>query len=385
MFISVIVLIVLIEPAYISSELQAVHVVFRIMKYVVTVAVLAVFIIRREKLDMLLLSAIIFEGCLLVSTLINGGDLYIWVRTCAYCIVLLLFMQMIVRVNPELLLKALSIVFGIYVHINTLTWILYPDGLYIDAFVGYKNCWFLGYDNCAGAIIILAEVVALYRIITSRKWFRPWELSILISGSVFVFALMIASAIVAEVTAILFLLLTRSKAIRALIGRARIVVIAMLCMFLLLHFLSVQERPIFSMIFLLLGKDTTFTGRTRVWKIGWKAILSKNFLMGFGIHEAEYYSALFNSRAFNQLHCYYLQILYDGGFLAFGSFVFMLMQAAKRFDSGQKNFGSMALLAGLVAYMILWQIEAYSSLLILFFVLLSLLYNPICSEGKAVR
>ena len=339
------------------------------------VAVLAAFIIRREKLNMLLLSTVIFEGCLFLSTLVNGGDLNVWVRTCAYCIVLLLFMQMIIQIDPQQLLKSLELVFGIYVHINTLTWILYPKGLYIDEFAGYRNCWFLGYDNCAEVIIILAEIVALYRMVSARKWFKPWELSILISGSVFIFTQMIASAIVAEIVAILFLLLTRREAIRVFIGRAKIVVIGMLGMFLLLHFFSVQESPIFSMIFILLGKDITFTGRTRVWKLGWREIFSNNIFLGMGMQNGKDLSAHFGARAFVHLHSYYLQVLYEGGVLAFGSFVFILMQVARRFDSSHKDYSDMVLLAGLLAFMTMWQVEAYSILVIYFFVLLFILYN----------
>lgn len=375
MMLSVIVFAALIEPTYISGQIsENVRWVYRILKYVIAISVVAVYIIRRGKLDMLLLSTLIFEGILSVSTLVNGGDMYVWVRTCAYCIVLLLFVQMVFPLAPGELLKAIAIVLGLYIHINTLTWILYPDGLYVNS-IGYENCWFLGYDNAAAATIVLAETVALYRIVSGKKGLKIWDWSVLISGIVFIFGTLTATAVVAEVTAVLFLLLTRKEKIRRVIGKARIIVLGMVGLFLLIQFFSVQEIPVFSMIFLLLGKDFTFTGRTRFWRMAWKDIMSKHFLLGMGMQTEKKIAIHFGSNAIVHLHSYYLQVFYEGGILAFGGFVFMLMQAARRFDKGEKDFSDMVLLAGLVAFMMMWQTEAYGNLLILFFILLSLLYN----------
>lgn len=373
-FFSVIVLAVLFEPAYITDLSGGLHRIYRILKYVAAVSVLAVFVLRHGKLNTLLLGTIIFEGCLLISTLVRGGDLYIWTRSGAYCVVLMLFAQMVVSKVPDILFKAGTIILGLYVHINTLTWILYPNGLFKTA-VGYENCWFLGYDNCAAAIVLLAEIMALYHIVSTHKRLKLWDWSILISGSIFIFGSMIATAIIAEVVAILFLLLTWRETVRKIIGSAKLVVIGMLALFLLIQFFSVQESSVFVWIFLLLGKNATFTGRTRIWKIAWKDLFPHNIVLGMGMQESAKYAAHFGARVFTHLHSYYMQVLYDGGLLAFGSFMFLLLDVARRFDQGKKDFSDMVLLAGLLSFMVMWQAEAYSQLIIYFFVLLALLYN----------
>ena len=375
LLLSVTVLTVMIEPTYISTVVSGwVHVLYRVLKYVIALLVLIALFLRRIKLDMLMIGMVVFEGCLFISTFIREGDLYTWIRNGAYCIILLLFMQIIVSIIPDIAFAAVSIVLGLYVHINTLTWILYPEGLYVDRIAGYKNCWLLGYDNCAAPIIILAEIVAVYRLVSKHKSSQIWNWSILISGSVFIFSQMIATAIITEVTVIIFLFLTKRKDVRKVIGNGKIIVIGMMILFILIQFFNIQGASIFSMIFRLLGKNATF-GRTRLWQMAWGDILPKNIVLGLGVQTSETYIAHFGQRFCSHLHCYYLQVLYEGGLLAFGSFVSLLLQVAGKFDKGEKDFSDMVLLSGLLAFMLMWQVEAYSGLVWYFFILLDLLYD----------
>lgn len=377
-FFSVIVLAVMIEPAYISNAAAKwLHEIYRFLRYAIAAFVLIFFFFRHTKLrlNMLIISTVIFEGCLFVSTFTKGGDLHTWIRGSAYCVILLFFVQMVVSTSPAAILEATTIVLGLYVHINTLTWILYPGGLYEDI-AGKWNCWFLGYDNCGAAIIILSEIIALYHIVSARKWFNVWNWSILISGNFFIFRQGIATIILVEAVAIIFLFMVQCKAIRKIIGSARAIIIGMLVLFILLQFFSVQENTLFAIILNILGKDTTLTGRTRVWKMGWDSIFPKHIVLGMGMQTVFEYIARFEGvKSFSHLHCYYLQVLYDGGILAFGSFVFLLLQVAKRFDKGEKDFSDMVLLAGLLVLLLIWQVEAYSTLNWYFFILLTILYN----------
>ena len=110
--------------------------------------------------------------------------------------------------------------------------------------------------------------------------------------------------------------------------------------------------------------------------MGWDSIFPKHIVLGMGMQTAFEYIARFGGvKFFSHLHCYYLQVLYDGGILAFGSFVFLLLQVAKRFDKGEKDFSDMVLLAGFLVLLLIWQVEAYSTLIWYFFILLTILYN----------
>lgn len=376
---SVIVFCVLIEPAYlydaeVGGAIGIVHNGIRIMRYAVAGLVLGAFVIYRIKVNSLLVWTAVFELCLLLSTFINAADIVGWIRDGAYSIVLLLFMQMIFSLDSDLLLRSLSLVLGSYVHINTLTWVLYPKGLYVSP-AGYWNCWFLGYDNVAAVIIFLAQIVALYRISSSEnKWIQLWDWSILISGVVFIFRQMIGSAVVAEVAALLFLLATRNGKIRKTVGKAKLIVIGMLLLFLLIHF-YIQQKWLFLFIIQFLGKVSTFTSRTRVWKQAWREIPQKP-LLGRGIQQASEYIAMAGgNRHYAHLHSYYLQVIYEGGILAFGSFLVLLLCAAQKFDNTEVTPSDMILLAGFLGFLIMWQVEAYNGLIRYAFIMLFLIYN----------
>ena len=375
MFLSIIALCTLIEPAYISATPNIVHQVFRIMKYAVTAAVLAIFVIYRIKVSMLLVWTALFEFSLLLSTILNGSDIAGWARDGAYSVVLLLLMQMIFLVDAELLFRTLSVVLGSYVHINTLTWLLYPKGMYVSS-LGYWNCWFLGYDNVAAVIIFLAQIVALHRIAASKqRRFKLWDWSVLISGGVVIFCQMVANAVIAEAVVVLFLLLTRREKLRNLIGRATWITYGMLALFVLIQLFSVQRSGIFALVFLLLGKDMTFSNRTIVWQQAWPEVFSRHLFLGRGIQATEDLVNHFGRYWVVHLHCYYLQVLYEGGLLAFIILVVLLLCAARRFDRKKTEFCDMVLLAGFLGFLVMWQVEASSNLTRYFFILLFLLYN----------
>lgn len=110
--------------------------------------------------------------------------------------------------------------------------------------------------------------------------------------------------------------------------------------------------------------------------MGWDSVLSKHFLLGEGMQTGlEYVTRFGGVKAFSHLHCYYLQILYDGGLLAFVSFVLLLLIIAKRFDNREKYFGDLVILDGLLVFMIVWQVEAYPELIWYFSILMVLIYN----------
>ncbi len=376
LLLSVVVLAVLIEPAYVAETPGWLNTIYRFFKYIVSAGVIIAFFLRRSGINSLFIGAILFEGCLFLSTAVKGGDLRVWFSDCAYALILLLFTQMAVSIDRVCLFNALSIVLGIYVHINTLTWILWPDGLYTNS-LDYRNCWFLGYDNVAVIIVFLAEIMALYNILSGgQKRLKFWEISVIGSGIVFIFGSGVGTAIIVELAVLIFLLLTSRKRIRSVIGNAKVIVIVMLAAFLMFQFLNVQGWRIFDFLYQITGKNATFTGRTKLWSLAWEDLLPNgNLLFGFGMRSGEELTAHFGSRFSVHLHSYYLQVLYNGGLLAFGSFIFILLDTAGRFDRGEKDFRDMVLLAGLLGMMLMWQVEAYHNLIRLFFLLMVILYH----------
>ncbi len=371
---SIFVIAALVEPDYIYQAQGLVHFVFYISKYIATVFVVLLYFIQRPKLNGFLLGSVIFEAMLLLSTCINSANIMDWVKDSAYVIVFGMFLQVSMKIDRELLLRSLSMILGFYVNINTLSKMMYPNGMFKHA-IGYTNCWFLGYDNVACAIILVAVTVSLFRILLYHGRKMIWDWSVVFSGVWFIFALNVATCVIAMVAFFSLMVLTKFDSIRAKIGNARLIIVGMIGLFLFLQFLFTQYSELFSLLFLVLKKDITLSHRVQLWQKAWPELRGMSVLFGLGIHDGNEYIAHFGARWIVHLHCYYLQVIYEGGLVAFGALLGWLFSAAKRFDKTSHNYCTMALLAGLLAIMIVWQVDAYTLIVRYFVVVLFLFYN----------
>lgn len=380
---AVFVLFVLFEPDYFT--ITSFHLFFQIAKYSVAVLVIFAFIVRKVKLNGLLIRTTIFEGLLLLSTLTNNSDVWTWVKNCAYIIVLMLFVQTVMEQDARSLPLALSIVLGLYTHINSICRVIYPLGMYPPNYL-YQECWLFGYDNCAGVIILLAITVTLFRILYFKDRFLFWDWSVLLSGFWFILIQKMATSMLAGTCFFVVILASRNKRIRKIFARGTLIVTAMFLLFFLIQFVTTQISKTFSFVFTVLGKNGTFTGRVRIWSIAWQKIQDGGWLLGRGQQTIKTYQRLFGGRVWNHLHCYYLQVIYEGGFLAFAALFGVLIYVAACFDKGKYSYTYMPLLAGLLAIMLMWQTEAYGDLVQYGFVILSLMYNtPLLVQSEKVQ
>lgn len=369
---AVFVLLVLFEPDYLT--ITSFHRFFQIAKYFVAVLVVFAFIVRKVKLNGLLIRMTIFEGLLLLSTLTNNLDVWTWVKDCAYIIILMLFVQTVMEQDARSMLLALSIVLGLYTHINSICRVIFPLGMYSSSAL-YQESWLLGYDNCAGVIILLAITVTLFRILYFKDCFLLWDWSVLLSGCWFIFIQRIATSMLAGMCFFAVILTSRNEHIRKTFARGTWVVTVMFLLFFLIQFVTAQVSDTFSFVFTALGKNRTFTGRIVIWSAAWQKIQDGGWLLGRGQQTVEMYQSLFGSRVWSHLHSYYLQVIYEGGFLAFAALLGMLFYVAAHFDKGKYSHTYMPFLAGLLAIMLMWQVEAYADLVKYGFVILSLMYN----------
>lgn len=373
LFISVIVLFTIIEPAYLGG-IEPLHSLYRICKIGIAACILLYFIIVKRKTNIYILVVAGFASVGIISTILNKGAIYESFRRGAYMLALALFMSIVIEIDSRVLLKALSIVLGLYVHINMLTRILYPNGLFVDELVGYKNCWFLGYDNLAAIIIILAQIVSVFRIVVDQNRAMFWDKSVVISGAVFLFWQQIATGILAECLFIFILMIMRNPDTRRMVGKAQIFVIGMFALFIFLQFFSIQQPGAIARLFVKLGKDGTLTWRMLLWQRVWKDISSTWSFWGLGIHDSLDYVSRFGSATVSHFHCNYLQVLYERGIVGMILLFAMFYYPAHCFDNRKKEYPSMIILGGLAAIMLIWQVEAYFNVTTYFIVALTLLY-----------
>lgn len=373
MIFTIFALCVLVEPAYIAATSESIHRMYRVLKIGVALITAFLFFIARIKMDGIIIGIILFEVELLLSTAVSG-ELYAWFQDGAYVIVLILLMQSVAYICPTVLFNALSVVLGSYVHINTICWLTFPQGMYRHAH-GYWNCWFLGYDNIAVPIILLATFCAVYSITMHRNKWLLWDISVLVSGLSFIFIQKIATGIVSIIFFILMFLFALNKSFRNFIGKNKyIFVVMIISLFFFIQFIGINGEFL-KQILASLGKNNTFSGRTNVWRIAWNDLMNKGLFWGRGVISGAAYSRRFGLIWVTHLHCYYLQVIYEGGAVSFAIMVFLIFHGLSRYDKTLKKVSSIIFLLGLVTYMLAWQVEAYDAITRYFVIALSLVYN----------
>ena len=373
LLISVIVLFTIIEPAYLGG-IEPLHSLYRMCKIGIAACILFYFIAIKRKTNIYILLVAGFATAGIISTLLNKGAIYESFRRGAYMLALALFMSIMTEIDSRVLLKALSVVLGLYVHINMLTRVLYPDGLYVAELEGYKNCWFLGYDNLAAMIIILAQTVSIFRIVVYKSRAMIWDKSVVVSGAAFLLWQQIATGILAECLFFFIVILMRNPAARKTIGKAKPFVVGMFVLFIVLQFFSVQQNGAVAGLFARFAKNGSLMWRMNLWKKVWEDMSAAWPFWGFGVHEGLDYMKQFGSVTVSHFHCNYLQVIYERGIIGIILLFAMFYYPAYCFDSRKKEYPGMIILGGLTAIMLIWQVEAYFTVTTYFIIALTLLY-----------
>lgn len=376
---------VIMEPAYISDTAGVLHSIFRTLKYVDIGIVLFMAVVKR-KMNGMLIKIIVLEGLLFLSTIINNpSGMSIFIREAAYPIVLAYFVQVMLEADIELLLRSISLVLGTYIHLNTISFFLYPTGMYVNP-TGYATCWFLGYDNLSGIFIILALVVALYRMLAHHT-FKLWDFSVIVSAVYFTVARNMAAIIIAEALLGILMIFGLNNWFRDNILKAKYAVISMFALFFILQLLNTPQLNIFSGLFALLGKDSTFTGRTLQWNRAWSLIWENNrWLLGYGVLSKQNFINLFWGKwNLTQLHSNYLQLLFEGGIFAFLTLFIIFYDTSMKYDRVKHSYSTIVWLIGVLSTLIVWQMEAQSRLMQYIFILLVMMYNTPLLEKYAER
>ncbi|MDO4243411.1 MAG: O-antigen ligase family protein [Actinomyces sp.] len=322
-----------------------------------TVGVLAglglIHLMRRTPLSTVLVLFVLYRLSFLGPTVYNGGDLLNWGYTTLSQLGVVILIDLhadadraarrrLLRVIADLLLAYLLIN---YAMIMTGTGAVAPlgDGLWD------QPSYLLGIRTRVTDCIFPAVLVSLLHDSTSaRRW--GWRTVLAISTGVLqIVTLQVATAYVGLVVGALVyvVVLARPRAGGPLSMRG--VTVLGVVISLLVVVLRVQTA-FASAIHVLLGKSVNLTGRTDIWDTAFP-ILGRSPLLGYGINDS--FGAFVPGAAglLWQAHNQYLQIIHDGGLLALGLFLALLMAAGRRADASACSPWARAALVSVYAAM----------------------------------
>lgn len=308
---------------------------------------------NQSKIERNFILVIGFNVVLLVSTVLNHGNLQRYIGYLAVAVVFLVLPKITLDKEEKdyKYIDALAYVFRFNIYINFIGMIIFPSGLA----GGATRINYLGYDNIAVPVILTGFVVLMYRrdLLNTSKFWGIIDLCVCTATIVLLWS---GTGIVGYVVLLIMSIVIKTKSKTRWLKYAIIstaVVFAVVVVF--------NSVDSLASLVDFLGKDLTFTGRTYIWKASIETI-SRHPFLGQGIHANQ--ALVYNSftRDFRQAHNEYLQIVLNCGYLGLVFFMWQFIHAGSVAEKAIVTYNKKEnayLIAGLVSFLVISLTETY--------------------------
>lgn len=283
----------------------------------------------------------------LASTLLFQGKMVLWVQQCLSYFAVMLLVLAIARYSIKPLLAAVCFVTAILLVINFASAVMYPNGLWgaSQYFYGNRNGLYMLALPSVGCSLMLDRLAS--KVMSLRSVFLAavayLTLCISFSATTFLALTMMLGA---------SLLVLNGGIRRALNGYTYLALIV--AAFVAIVILRIQEHLPFAVTDVL-GKSSTFSGRTPVWDIVLTPDGLRYLLLGHGI-PSEAYIAGPTMRL--NAHNLFLHVWYTGGLVSTVALAIMLVLTGNRLYAARKS-GSAAIAAAMLgAFLVVGLMEA---------------------------
>lgn len=371
------------KPSYIGSQIELLNKIFNICQ-IISMSLILCLYIKREKCSKFILSIVIFELTIVISTIINDAYIKESIFSMIQIISICMILEYGINTDSKNVMNALLCIYELLIFINFITIFMFPKGMYLQNITNAGNNWFLGNDNQHIKYFITGICISIVYSINYYKKIKIRTIFLVLIVSVSVIIRKSATGIVG--TIVLYLLiwsLIMSKQ-RYFLDIRKLLVIYSAIFFGVVIF---RLQNIFSYLIVnILEKDITFTGRTFIWDYTIRYFKQKPFL-GYGVEETiirlEKYA---NSNAINPVnaHNQLLEILYQGGIVLFIMFIGIIKQSSEKLYKYKENIISKIISYAIFSLLITMLTEVFK--LENFIILLTLGYNieKIIKNGEKV-
>lgn len=368
---------VLYKPAM-FSQMPALHTfdtisnVFKVM----VIAILGVwFFYFYQKVSLFFVGIVFFEVWRVLATIYCGGNYTSLFLAIFNALAICLVVEMGLKTDPDALLDGASFTLGLFVLINFATIILFPQGMY--EFNTFTQNYFLGYRNNS---IMLFFPAIIFSIVRSLRKYNKLTLSSFVITAVSFATVIIAfsaTSVIGMTVFTLFLLLALINKMPNFLNIITYLAINIAYFFGVI-ILRLQEAFAFIIVDML-GRDLTFTGRTKIWDSA-LAAFAKSPVFGVGEIENQASRDLIGA---THAHNYYLDLLYKSGLPGFLIFFAILIICGVALYRNRKNGKIPFIVSGAIcAFMIMLQSEAYYNIYYFFSILTLAAFIPYALPKK---
>ncbi len=368
---------VLYKPAM-FSQMPALHTfdtisnVFKVM----VIAILGVwFFYFYQKVSLFFVGIVFFEVWRVLATIYCGGNYTSLFLAIFNALAICLVVEMGLKTDPDALLDGASFTLGLFVLINFATIILFPQGMY--EFNTFTQNYFLGYRNNSIMLFFPAIIFSIVR--SLRKYNKLTLSSFVITAVSFATVILAFSAtsVIGMTVFTLFLLLALINKMPNFLNIITYLAINIAYFFGVI-ILRLQEAFAFIIVDML-GRDLTFTGRTKIWDSA-LAAFAKSPVFGVGEIENQASRDLIGA---THAHNYYLDLLYKSGLPGFLIFFAILIICGVALYRNRKNGKIPFVVSGAIcAFMIMLQSEAYYNIYYFFSILTLAAFIPYALPKK---
>ena len=290
-------------------------------------------ILFRRKISKFNFIIIAFQFCFLLATILNKeygsvkDAIYLFCNNCS----IILISDYLLKKDTDCFLKYTTWIFGFLIIINIITmFIYYPNGMYIDI-LGDRNYYFLEHDN--GSFFYTLPVLFLSIIYSLKKHnkisiYCYLFLIINILGYVYVMSTIASVCLVALMFCLLYI---NSKTLNNIINSKAIGIILISILVGLLFF-NLQSYFVTN-ILNYFNKDVTLSGRTIIWQRAFDFIKVRP-IIGYGQELLQIRLLRFG---ISHVHNILLQIIYNGGFLAFFIYILCILMLNKSINNCENS------------------------------------------------
>ena len=318
------------KPPYFGVVSEMISSIYNICQ-IISAVITAFLVFRKRKISKIIIYITIFEAIIILSTIINDGNLKGCILNAIQAIVLCLLVDYGVRYNKKALLNSLLLIFEILIITNLITIFMFPDGMYSNPISGYKENWFLGFDNSHIVYLMLGITIS---VIYSYLYFKRLTLRtyfIIIISIITVLIRWSATGVVGILLLFIYLIS------RGLINKFKFFNIKNYTIIYLISFFGIvilRIQNYFSYLIVdVLKKDLTFTGRTHIWDRTITFIKQSPYI-GCGYFEGIIRQYKYHIWGAVHAHDQILEILYLGGIallIVFAIIIYLMIKELNKY------------------------------------------------------
>lgn len=376
----------LFEPASFSHipSLAPLSTLYTLGKVVAVIVIITMFA-RKGSFSPFNAAMILLSASIFCSTLINEGNLFVWVSTWGSYLSLVLLLSVALKSQHNEFFWAVFVLTTALSAVNLFSIIAFPEGVYSDGLlVNSKGDYFFwGQRNESIKIIIpsvLSSMILDYYAGKAISMRSVFALSVGVLECVVGYS---ATSTVALTLLVIGVAFVRFKPLRSILNSYTFMGIFLIGTISIVHF---RITDVFaSFLGDVLGRSATLTGRTIVWDLVSSLMDSTHTAFGYGVSGNQFLVFSNGLSHYAHAHDELLNIWFMGGIVALIIYLALIALASKPLFSMRKDRLASLIAVFLGCFYIVGFTEMISSLAFFFSLGIASNYGNICRKADYRR